>query len=57
MTTIQKNEIAEKRIGELDLLIRYWKASEASSKHVALEIIQGYVAEDYELDDYQSKAA
>ena len=57
MTTAQKIQIAEKRIRELDLLIRYWKASEASSKHVALEIIQGYVAEDYELDDYQSKAA
>ena len=57
MTCTQKIEIAVKRIKELDLLIRYWKASEASSNHVALEIIQGCVTEDYELDDYQSKAA
>ena len=48
MTTLQKIQAAEKRIKELKLLIRYWKASEASSAHVALELIEGLVIEDYE---------
>ena len=48
MTTTQKIAAAEQRINELKLLIRHWKASEASSEHVALEIIQGLVTEDYE---------
>ena len=49
MTITQKILTAEERIKELQLLIRYWKASEASSEHVALELIQGVVTEDYEL--------
>ena len=48
MIPIQKIEAAEKRIKELQLLIRHWKASEASSEHVALELIEGLVTEDYE---------
>jgi len=48
MNTPQKIDAAEKRIKELELLIRYWKASEASSAHVALELIEGLVTEDYE---------
>ena len=48
MTNTQKIEFAEKRINELQLLIRHWKANNASSKHVALELIQGLVSEDYE---------
>ena len=48
MTTIQKIKAAETRIKELQLLIRHWKASEASSEHVALELIEGLVTEDYE---------
>lgn len=48
MNTPQKIEAAERRIKELELLIRYWKASEASSAHVALELIEGLVTEDYE---------
>ena len=48
MTTVQKIQAAEARIKELKLLIRYWKASEASSEHVALEIIEGLVTDDYE---------
>ncbi len=48
MTTTQKIQAAERRIKELQLLIRYWKASEASSDHVAFELIQGFVTEDYE---------
>ena len=48
MNTIQKIKTAESRIQELQLLIRYWKASEASSKHIALELIEGLVTEDYE---------
>ncbi|HGY5533193.1 MAG: hypothetical protein AB8A41_07470 [Prochlorococcus sp.] len=57
MTIAQKIESAEQRIKELDILIRHWKASEASSQHVALEIIQGCVIDDYELDDYMSRVA
>ena len=52
MNTGEKIEVAQKRIKELQLLIRYWEASQASSKHVALELIEGIVNEDYE-----SKAA
>ena len=48
MTTIQKIDAAEQRIKELHLLIRHWKASEASSDHIALELIEGLVTEDYE---------
>ncbi len=48
MTNLQKIQSAEKRIEELKLLIRHWKASEASSEHIALEIIEGLVIEDYE---------
>ena len=48
MTSTQKIELAQKRIKELELLIRYWKASQASSRHVALELIEGLVSEDYE---------
>jgi len=48
MTSTQKIEFAEQRIKELQLLIRHWKASQASSKHIALELIEGVVTEDYE---------
>ncbi len=48
MTTSQKIEAAEQRVKELQILIRHWKASEASSEHVALELIEGLVTEDYE---------
>ncbi len=48
MTISQKIQNAEQRIKELQLLIRHWKASEASSEHVALELIEGLVIEDYE---------
>ncbi len=50
MTNEQKIEAAYKRILELELLIRHWKASQASSEHVALELIEGVVNEDYELE-------
>ena len=49
MTNSEKIETAERRIKELELLIRHWKASEASSEHIALELIQGLVTEDYEI--------
>ena len=49
MTTSQKIQAAEQRIKELQLLVRYWKASKASSEHVALELIEGLVTEDYEV--------
>ena len=48
MNTKEKVKVAQKRIRELQLLIRHWKASEASSHHVALELIEGIVNEDYE---------
>ena len=48
MNTQQKIEFACKRISELQLLIRHWEASQASSEHVALELIEGIVNEDYE---------
>ncbi len=48
MNTNQKIRTAELRIKELQLLIRHWKASEASSNHIALELMQGLVIEDYE---------
>ncbi len=48
MTIDQKIEAAYQRINELQILIRYWKASQASSKHVALELMEGIVNEDYE---------
>ncbi len=48
MTIIQKIQAAEQRIKELQVLIRYWKASEASSDHIALELIEGLVTDDYE---------
>ncbi len=48
MNNFQKIEAAQQRIKELELLIRHWKASEASSAHVALELIEGLVTEDYE---------
>ena len=48
MTTEQKIEAAHLRVKELQLLIRHWEASQASSKHVALELIEGIVNEDYE---------
>ena len=49
MTNSEKIQAAEQRIKELELLIRYWKASEASSEHIALELIKGLVTEDYEI--------
>ncbi len=52
MNTKQKITVANQRIKELQLLIRHWEASQASSAHVALELIEGIVNEDYE-----SKAA
>ena len=52
MNTEEKVKVAQKRIRELQLLIRHWEASEASSDHVALELIEGIVNENYE-----SKAA
>ena len=52
MNSDQKIDLAQKRIKELELLIRHWKASQASSKQVALELIEGLVSEDY-----NSKAA
>ena len=48
MRTEEKIEIAHSRIRELQLLIRHREASEASSEHVALELIKGIVNEDYE---------
>ena len=48
MITEQKIEMAEQRIKELQLLIRHWKASHATSEHVALELIEGLVSDDYE---------
>ncbi len=48
MTIEEKIEKAEQRIKELQLLIRHWKASHASSEHVALELIEGLVSDDYE---------
>ncbi|WP_320674064.1 hypothetical protein [Prochlorococcus sp. MIT 1341] len=48
MNIEQKVEVAKQRIKELQLLIRYWEASQASSKQIALEIIEGVVNEDYE---------
>jgi len=48
MTTIQKIIAAEQRIKELEILIRHWKASEATSEHIAFELIEGLVNEDYE---------
>ena len=50
MNTEQKIEFAKQRIKELQLLIRHWEASRASSQHVALELIEGVVNEDYEAD-------
>ena len=48
MTTEQKIEAASQRIHELEILIRHWKASKASSAHIALELMEGIVNEDYE---------
>ena len=48
MNTEQRIEVAHKRIRDLQLLIRYWEASQASSQQVALELIEGIVSEDYE---------
>ena len=48
MTNLEKIQSAETRIKELKLLIRHWKAREASSEHIALEIIDGLVTDDYE---------
>ena len=48
MTITQKILAAEQRIKELQILIRYWKASEAKSEQVAFELIEGLVNEDYE---------
>ena len=48
MNTLEKIQTAEQRIKELQLLIRHWKASEGSSEHVALELMEGLVTEDYE---------
>ena len=50
MNIEQKIEVAKGRIKELQLLIRHWEASKASSQHVALELIEGVVNEDYEAD-------
>ena len=48
MNTEQKVEVANQRIKELQLLIRYWEASKESSEHVALELVVGGASEDYE---------
>jgi len=48
MNTEKKIEVAHQRIKELQLLIRHWEASKASSGQVALELIEGVVNEDYE---------
>ncbi len=50
MTIEDKIKAAEQRIKELQLLVRHWKASQASSPQVALELIQGFVSDDYERD-------
>ena len=50
MNTEEKIEVAKQRIKEFQLLIRHWEASKASSQHVALELIEGVVNEDYEAD-------
>ncbi len=50
MNTEQRIEVAKQRVKELQLLIRYWEASKASSRKVALEIIEGVVNEDYEAE-------
>ena len=50
MSTKEKIEVAKQRIKELQLLIRHWEASKASSQHIALELIEGVVSEDYEAD-------
>ncbi len=48
MTSDEKIKAAELRIKELQLLVRHWKASKASSEHIALELIEGLVCDDYE---------
>jgi len=48
MNTEKRIEVAKQRIKQLQLLIRHWEASKASSQHVALELIEGVVNEDYE---------
>ena len=48
MNTEQKIEAAQKRIKELQLLIKHWDAAQTSSKHVALALIEGIVKKDYE---------
>ncbi len=50
MTTEQKIQAAYERINQLQILVRHWKASQASSKSIALELIQGVVSEDYETE-------
>ena len=50
MNTEERIEVAKQRIKELQLLIRHWEASKASSEQVALEIIEGIVNEDYEAE-------
>ena len=50
MNTEKRIEVAKQRIKQLQLLIRHWEASKASSQHVALELIEGVVNEDYEAD-------
>ena len=50
MSTKEKIEVAKQRIKELQLLIRHWEASKDSSQHIALELIEGVVSEDYEAD-------
>ena len=48
MTNEQKIETASKRIEELQLLIRHWKANQASSEHVELKLIEGIANKSYE---------
>ena len=46
MNTEQKVEVAKMRIHELQLLIKHWEASKASSNHVTLGLLvnEGYEA-------------
>ncbi len=48
MNTEQRIEVAKQRIKELQLLVRHWEASKASSEPVVLGLIQGVDNEDYE---------
>ncbi len=48
MSTVEKIEVAERRIYELKTLIQHWKSSNIASRKATVEIVEAMLADGYE---------